>query len=61
MPILFADKKYLKVVQNILNTWGEDYDNEPDLFKVYNLQVTPTHLKQKIVECSSWFRSFLII
>lgn len=38
LPILFADKKYRKMISRILSTWSEQYDDEPEQFRVYSLQ-----------------------
>ncbi|KAL1506679.1 hypothetical protein ABEB36_006001 [Hypothenemus hampei] len=54
MPILFADKKYVKVIQTILDTWSSEYDDKQDLFRVFNLQEFFYFLKNTIAGDQVW-------
>ncbi|XP_066146624.1 protein maelstrom isoform X1 [Euwallacea fornicatus] len=54
MPILYAHKTYSKVVQNILNTWAADYEDAPNMFKVYDLQVMLYFLRNIVADDQVW-------
>lgn len=53
MPILYCHEKYLKMVQEILDTWCYDY-NDRVSFNVYDLQYMFRVLKNTVAGDNVW-------
>nr|CAI5827176.1 unnamed protein product [Callosobruchus analis] len=53
MPILYAHAKQMKIVQQVLDTWCEDF-GEPLLFQVYNLHYLFRMLRNAVARSNMW-------
>lgn len=38
IPPLYADERSMKMIQQVLDNWCEDFDEQENLFKVYSLE-----------------------
>ncbi|XP_050308163.1 protein maelstrom homolog [Anthonomus grandis grandis] len=54
MPMLYANKKYTKMIKRILNLWGEEYEGQTDIFNVYEIQLMLYYLRNTVAGDEVW-------